>query len=74
MSGEKSASSRVVSGRTFKGMRAKDGRDELLYTPATVTVPPSIRRKLLDREALGKSEEAEILLSACQKHCRMGEK
>lgn len=58
VSGEKSASSRLVSGGTFKRMRAKDGRDGLLDTPATVTVPPSIRRELLDRKALGKSEEA----------------
>lgn len=43
-------------------MRAKDGEDDLLDTPATVTVPPSIKRKPLDRKALGKSEEAEILL------------
>lgn len=43
-------------------MRAKDGEDELLDTPATVTAPPSIKRKPLNRKALGKSEEAEILL------------
>lgn len=43
-------------------MRAKDGEDELLDTPATVTVPSSVQRKPLDRKALGKSEEAEILL------------
>lgn len=43
-------------------MWAKDGEDELLDTPATVTVPPSSKRKPLDRKALSKSEEAEILL------------
>lgn len=61
MEGERSGSSRLVSGRTFKRMRAKSGEDELLGPPATVSAPPWNKSEPQNRRAMGKSEEAEIL-------------
>lgn len=55
------ASSRLVCGRTLKRMRAKSGEDELLETPATLSVPSSTKRKPSGRRAMGKRKEAEIL-------------